>query len=143
MMSFVGWEGLGISAGRGERACHLRAPCPYTSPPTGDGTGSATRHGNGSCVSAWVPVTMGLVIASGSVMVRAALKPSEEDVARRPHQTVAGLDALPVILMHALAGIGFEHRRLGFLDLQENRVVVVGEEELRHITYRRCRPRPP
>jgi chromate transporter len=30
------------------------------------------RHGSGSFVSAWFPVTMGLVIASGTVMARAA-----------------------------------------------------------------------
>ena len=45
------------------------------------------------------------------------------------HQALADDDPFAMVAVQALAGIGFEHGRRRFLDLQEDRVVVRGHEE--------------
>jgi chromate transporter len=51
MMSFVGWKVWGFPGAVASAFATFLARC--TSPPIAYGTGSATRHGSGLCVSAW------------------------------------------------------------------------------------------
>src|SRR4029077_6182553 len=51
--------------------------------------------------------------------------PAEHDVARRLHQALTLDHALAVVGVAALAQVRLEHRRLGLLRLQEQRVIVV------------------
>ena len=51
--------------------------------------------------------------------------PAEEDVAGRLHQPLAGDDPLAAVVVLALADELLQHRRLGFLDLEEERVLIV------------------
>src|SRR5205823_5612840 len=57
--------------------------------------------------------------------------PAEEDVARGLHQALAGDDALSAIAVFALADELLQHGGLCFLDLQEQRVLIVAAEEER------------
>ena len=54
--------------------------------------------------------------------------PAEQDVARRLHQALALDDPLAVVAVPAGAEVRLEHRGLGLLDLQQERVVVVAAE---------------
>ena len=58
--------------------------------------------------------------------------PAEEDVAGRLHEPLALDDTLAVVGEAALAQVRLEHRGLGFLHLQEQRVVVVEADQERH-----------
>ena len=53
MMSFVGWKVWDFPEPWRVRLQPPGRLAPCTLPPTACGIGSATRHGNGSCVSAW------------------------------------------------------------------------------------------
>jgi hypothetical protein len=68
-------------------------------------------------------------LADVEVAAAEAPRPSQEYVASRLHQTLAGHDAPAVVLLQAFARIRLKHRCLGFLDLQENRVGGGGEKE--------------
>ena len=57
--------------------------------------------------------------------------PAEEDVARRLGQALALDDPAPVVLVRALAHVRLQHRRLGLLDLEEQRVAVVATADVR------------
>ena len=54
--------------------------------------------------------------------------PAEENVAGGLHQALPGDDALAAVGVLALADEAFQHRFLGFLRLQEQRVLVVSSE---------------
>ena len=55
MMSFVGWQVWDFPEPWRARLRPSDPLAPCTSPPIAYGIGFATRHGNGSCVSAWSP----------------------------------------------------------------------------------------
>ena len=65
------------------------------------------------------------------------MDPAEEDVARRLHHPLTDDHPLGVVLVHAPADVLLEHRLLGLLQLQEQRIAAVATEEQRD-----PRPRP-
>ena len=58
-----------------------------------------------------------------------AADPTDQDVARRLHQALPFDDPLPVAREPALAEERFEHRRLGLLELEDERVGVVAADQ--------------
>src|SRR5262249_30016499 len=56
-------------------------------------------------------------------------RPAEEDVTRRLHQALAGYDAVAVVRVHALPCEWLEDGAVRLLELQEEWVLVRGEEE--------------
>src|SRR5918994_4364744 len=63
------------------------------------------------------------------VATDSATKPAEEDVARCLHQPLAGNDAMSLVPVNALGKMRFQHRDLSFLDLEEQRIVLVATLE--------------
>src|SRR5687768_17045315 len=63
------------------------------------------------------------------VATDSATKPAEEDVARCLHQPLAGNDPVPLVPVNALRKMRFQHRNLCFLDLEEQRIVLVATLE--------------
>src|SRR5262249_51445060 len=72
-----------------------------------------------------------VVVALLAIEAGGRVVPAEEDVAGGLHQPLAGDDTLAAIAVFAFAGELLEHRALGFLDLQEQRILVVATEEER------------
>jgi hypothetical protein len=66
------------------------------------------------------------------VSAQGAHRPAEHHLAGGLHQALAHHDALPMVGIGALARIGLEHRGVGLLDLQEQRIVVGGHEQRYH-----------
>src|SRR5262249_1663725 len=58
-------------------------------------------------------------------------RPPEQQVTRSLHRPLALDDTLAVVVLLAPADEAFEHGGLGFLDLQEQWVVIIGAEEQR------------
>src|SRR5688500_2651126 len=75
-----------------------------------------------------VPQLTQVVVATDS-----ATKPAEEDVARCLHQPLAGNDPVPLVPVNALRKMRFQHRNLCFLDLEEQRIVLVATLELHDV----------
>ena len=73
----------------------------------------------------------------GGPVEAVAGEPAEEDVARRLHQALTFDDALAVVVVQAPAEDRLEHRRLRFLQLEEERIAVVVADHQRD-----PRPRP-
>ena len=70
--------------------------------------------------------------------------PAQEEIAGRLHHPAAMHDPLAVVGMQAFAGIGFEDRRAGLLDLQKQGIVARRPSAARcRKRCRRCRLRPP
>ena len=78
-----------------------------------------------------VPQLADVEVAGRAVDADDALK-TEEDVARRLHEPLSLDDAFAVVRVRAHARIRLEYRRLGLLDLQEQRISVVASDEQRH-----------
>ena len=77
-----------------------------------------------------VPQLPHVVVAGGRPVDRGVdVEPAEEDVARRLHQALALDDALPVVRPRRRPFGPLEHRRLGLLDLEEQRIVRVSPEQ--------------
>ena len=58
-----------------------------------------------------------------------ALRPAQEDVARRLHESVPVHDPLPMIGVDALAGIRLQHRGARLFDLEEQGILFAGHQE--------------
>jgi len=58
-----------------------------------------------------------------------ATRPSEENIARRLHQTLTGNDSFTVIVVQALPSIRFQNRCPGFFDLQKKWIIVGRQKE--------------
>ena len=58
--------------------------------------------------------------------------PAEEQIRRRLHQPLAHHHPLAVVGVDTLTGIGFQHRGVGLLELQEQRIVGDGHHQGHH-----------
>ena len=76
-----------------------------------------------------VPQLAHVVVVLPAVDALLDALPAEEDVAGGLHQPLPLDHALTVVRELALGEVGLEDRRLGFLDLQEERVVVVAADQ--------------
>ena len=78
-----------------------------------------------------VPELADVVVARSAVEDGGAL-PAEQHVAGRLHQALALDHALAVVVVIARSEVALEDRRLGLLELEEQRVVVVAAEHEQH-----------